>query len=67
MEKQGFSFSHYAPLGGCVCWYCRAEGSGFARYFIGTYYVGRGPDVPVVAEVCPDCEPRARKGERGNG
>lgn len=68
MEKQGFFvFSHYAPEGGCVCWYCGARGERFARYCIGYYYVGRGPDVVELAEVCPDCEPRALRGERGNG
>lgn len=68
MGKQGFFvFSHYAPEGGCVCWYCHTKGERFARYMVSTYYVGRGPDIPVLAEVCRDCEPRARNGERGNG
>ena len=68
MEKQGFFvFSHYAPEGGCVCWHCGKRGERFARYRVGYYYVGRGPDVAELAEMCPDCEPRALRGERGNG
>ena len=64
-ENTGFPFSHYAPAGGCVCWYCGKSGERFARYDVtrkgGTIYDR------VVAEVCPACEPKARNGERGNG
>lgn len=65
-ENAVFTFSHYAPAGGCVCWYCRSEGAGFARFLVGSYRASYyAPVSNIVAEVCSDCEHKAREGERG--